>query len=295
MVNVSWIVCSDEVTKVYHETVKPRFYNRDITIEQLSLIVSNNKIQFSPFNYTNNIKSKDSWDNSKQNTLWLDFDDGFSIEQAKQLFKKNTYIIYTTKTHQKEKKGLTCDRFRIILPAKNIPQGELYFAMMEELANLLPIDKQVNTKTGSFLGNDGEVYIKYGEDYDCSYLHSLAEYRLANKKKQVQLKEMKRLDNLRDAVHTLNVNDLKNYLDEEDTLNIIHELGYEVNSWTRKFKRREDERTHSCKVYSQGYWYDYGSGEKGDVLDLIQEKHNIDFVESMKYVEDYLRSKDGDK
>ena len=45
-----------------------------------------------------------------------------SIDKAKEIFKGFKYFICTTKSHQKEKKGLVCDRFRIILPIINFPK-----------------------------------------------------------------------------------------------------------------------------------------------------------------------------
>jgi hypothetical protein len=56
----------------------------------------------------------------EQNLFIIDVDDGLSIEDAKSLFSDYTYLISTTKSHQKEKKKgnemVTCDRFRLILP-----------------------------------------------------------------------------------------------------------------------------------------------------------------------------------
>lgn len=49
------------------------------------------------------------------NLIVLDVDSGCTIEDAKQLFKSYTHIIGTTRSHQKDKNGLVCDRFRVIL------------------------------------------------------------------------------------------------------------------------------------------------------------------------------------
>lgn len=48
--------------------------------------------------------------------ICLDFDSGLSIEQAKTKFCKLQTLIITTKSHQIEKSGQKCDRFRVILP-----------------------------------------------------------------------------------------------------------------------------------------------------------------------------------
>lgn len=46
----------------------------------------------------------------------LDFDDPIvSLDQAVNLFCDSTHVIGTTKSHRKEKNGITCDRFRVAL------------------------------------------------------------------------------------------------------------------------------------------------------------------------------------
>jgi len=47
----------------------------------------------------------------------LDFDKpGYSIAQCRDDFGYTQHIIGTTKSHQKEKNGVTCDRFRLVIP-----------------------------------------------------------------------------------------------------------------------------------------------------------------------------------
>jgi hypothetical protein len=46
----------------------------------------------------------------------LDFDSPVTtLDWALETFKNHAHIIGTTKSHQKEKKGITCDRFRVVL------------------------------------------------------------------------------------------------------------------------------------------------------------------------------------
>jgi len=52
---------------------------------------------------------------TEAHVIGLDFDDGLSIEGAKEAFKDYKYIIAPTKNHQKEKGGIVADRFRVIL------------------------------------------------------------------------------------------------------------------------------------------------------------------------------------
>jgi hypothetical protein len=52
----------------------------------------------------------------EQNLFIIDVDSDMSLDDAKNLFSGMTYLICTTKSHQKEKNDAVCDRFRIILP-----------------------------------------------------------------------------------------------------------------------------------------------------------------------------------
>jgi hypothetical protein len=47
--------------------------------------------------------------------LVLDVDDGCTLDEAKEKFKDYKHIIATSRSHQKEKNGVICDRFRVVL------------------------------------------------------------------------------------------------------------------------------------------------------------------------------------
>jgi hypothetical protein len=47
--------------------------------------------------------------------LVLDVDEGCTLDEAKEHFSHYAHIIATTKSHQQEKNGVVCDRFRVIL------------------------------------------------------------------------------------------------------------------------------------------------------------------------------------
>lgn len=50
--------------------------------------------------------------------IMLDFDEGVSIEQFKASYKEHEWILITSKSHQKEKHGVVCDRFHVLLPTE---------------------------------------------------------------------------------------------------------------------------------------------------------------------------------
>jgi hypothetical protein len=65
----------------------------------------------------------------------LDFDSpATTLEWALETFKDHTHIIGTTKSHQKEKNGITCDRFRVVLMFEDLVTDlHLYKYNMEKM------------------------------------------------------------------------------------------------------------------------------------------------------------------
>jgi len=88
---------------------------------------------------------KDNYRN-KNNFLYcdiigLDFDSNVTLNWAIDTFKEYKHIIATTKSHQKEKNGVICDRFRVILKLKYpIKTQEEFTATYLELMKLWPTD-----------------------------------------------------------------------------------------------------------------------------------------------------------
>lgn len=102
------------------------------------------KVVRSKFNYTagtfkDGYRNKENYLN-RSNVLILDIDDGVSIEEAKEIFKDYMNIIATTKSHQKEKNGIVCDRFRVIIPTSSevTLNKDEYSLMMEEVYKKYP-------------------------------------------------------------------------------------------------------------------------------------------------------------
>lgn len=69
------------------------------------------------------------------NVLGLDVDSGCTLSDALEIFKDYKHIIATSKSHQIEKNGFICDRFRVILfPETSITSSD---EMTETLTNLM--------------------------------------------------------------------------------------------------------------------------------------------------------------
>ena len=108
----------------------------------------------------------------EQNLFIIDIDNDLTLEDAKNLFSGMTYLIATTRTHQKEKKGVVCDRFRIILPTMSTfhLSPAVYSDMYMNVINSLGIeeaDTQCRNASRWYYGNpDGEHWYNEGELLD---------------------------------------------------------------------------------------------------------------------------------
>jgi len=100
---------------------------------------------------------------SEQNLICIDFDQGSSIDEIKRLFHDIKYLIATTKSHQKEKNGEVCDRFRLVLPTSSTfhLKPDTYAAMYQNLIESLGLtaDKQTKNCSRWYYSNpDGEYW-----------------------------------------------------------------------------------------------------------------------------------------
>ncbi len=76
-----------------------------------------------------------------QNMIAFDIDEGLTVERMKELLKNYVYLLYTTKSHQKDKNGIICDRFRVIMPTKTTfyVNPEEHKGLYENLSTVLEI------------------------------------------------------------------------------------------------------------------------------------------------------------
>lgn len=100
--------------------------------------------------------------------IFLDIDDGLTIAQAKDMFSDLDAIIVTTKSHQKEKNGIVCDRFRVVIrldEPMNLLSDE-YRSAMTAIFNYFGsvADKQTSDPARFFFSSptDCEVYYTGG-------------------------------------------------------------------------------------------------------------------------------------
>lgn len=83
----------------------------DLNFQELKeFILVNN---WSPIVFENNYRKSSNFKSCQ--FLVLDYDDGYSLNEAIEEFKNFKHIIATTRSHQKDKNGKICDRFRVLL------------------------------------------------------------------------------------------------------------------------------------------------------------------------------------
>lgn len=108
------------------------------------------KVPYSFGVFKDNHRKKDNF--IKADFLGLDFDEDVTLAEAEELFKEYMYIIAPTRSHQKEKNGKVCDRFRVILILSSpITDNDTFEATWHSLYEKYPkIDKACKDSSRQF-------------------------------------------------------------------------------------------------------------------------------------------------
>ncbi len=95
----------------------------------------------------------------------LDYDDGVTLCDAVEMFRQYIGIVATTRSHRKEKNGVVCDRFRVILPTRKpvLLEVEEFRMMMKEVIHNYGTDKACSNISRTYFGcPDAEVVFLCG-------------------------------------------------------------------------------------------------------------------------------------
>lgn len=285
MINLSYIRLQGKIIDNYTKTLKG-YQNKMVNWVDVAKPMSSSNIQYSCYRWRNGVKTGVNLQRDKQDCIILDIDNGMSIPKFQKMFSKYSYIVGTTKNHQKTKKNVVCDRFRVVLKAINIPEDdEVYFRTLELLAPFN--DRQTETKTASFLGNDDAIIIyNEGKTLDLHKIGLVATEQI----NQEQLeREAKKIDkDLLSNSYGMSIEDIKARLNREVVVDILESIGIEFNSMG-KCKLRPEENTSSAKVYPSGYIKDYGDGElSGDIFNVLMGLEGMSFIQALRYVKNYI-------
>lgn len=122
--------------------------------------------RYSPFIFNNNYRKSDNYIKNISNCIVLDFDDGYTRDDFKSVLDGIAYATGTTKSHMISKNGLTCERFRVIIPTLTAIDltSEEYSDMMREIFEVFPqADTACKDTARAYSGHHAsEVTINHG-------------------------------------------------------------------------------------------------------------------------------------
>ena len=155
---------------------------------------------FSNLIFKDNYRKKENYIQNMSNVIIFDIDDGMTINEFISRYKGQfAFAIGTTKSHMKDKNGVVCDRFRVLLPTETAIDldHEGYSNMMREIMLEFPfIDKQCKDAARFYFGNpDAEVTIVYGDLFDWEIIQERAAKRKALLQWKLQNKASPQLQN----------------------------------------------------------------------------------------------------
>lgn len=288
MINLSFIKLKGDVKDSYELTLR-NWKNKMVNWCDLHKVMGNSSIQYSPFIFRNGYKTPFNMDRSKQDCICIDVDNGYPIHKFQKTYSKYQFILATTKSNMKPKKGIVCERYRVLFKAHNISEDvDVFFRAMELCFPMNDI--QVLTKTQAFLGYSKAIVANNeGKSFDMYKANSLAIQQLKAEEDEREADRISKA-NMADymqfnGMSTVEV--IKEQLDRETVRDILESIGIEFDS-TGKCKIREDEATHSCKVFEDGGLYDYGSSDKIDVFSVLMDKQEMTFSQALRYVQQYI-------
>lgn len=154
------------------DMAKDYYANDEITWKDFYKVITSDKgICYSAHAFKDGHRIKDKVIEGFELAI-LDIDDGCTLDMAKLLFKEYTYLIATTRSHQVEKNGTKCDRFRIILPMKDRLEldsnqySKFYKSMIEDLP--IEVDEKVSDASRMFFSASGEYFYNDGDMFDAT-------------------------------------------------------------------------------------------------------------------------------
>ena len=152
------ISASKDITKGYKKL--------NVSFDDLYSLVTKDGFMYSAGTFKGGHRNKENY-KQEQNLIIIDIDDGLKLSTAKLMLSDYKCLIATTKSHQKDKKGLVCDRFRIIFIAdKTIKlDSETYGEFMANVYDHLglPADQSCKDSSRFYYGAEGEYWYSEGD------------------------------------------------------------------------------------------------------------------------------------
>lgn len=116
--------------------------------------------------FKDNHRKNDNWIGC-EDVLILDIDNDCTINQAKKIFARDKFFIITTKSHNKDKNGEVCDRFRIFIELyETINDLTKRTSFIKTVMNIYPFVDKACKDAGRYYHAspaDAEVYYNDGK------------------------------------------------------------------------------------------------------------------------------------
>lgn len=109
-----------------------------------------------------------------EDVLILDIDENVNIEQAKTIFEKYTNFIITSKSHQKEKNGIVCDRYRVFIKlAETLDDKDIRLNFIDSIFDAFSfVDSSCRNSARFYYASPSDAIIIYNEGQDMPVIKS---------------------------------------------------------------------------------------------------------------------------
>lgn len=133
----------------------------EIPFKSIADWITKEGVCYAPVGFRGGKRNNDSTE-AYSNLIVLDVDNGMTLDYAKEIFKDYYSIISTTRNHQKEKNGVVCDRFRVVLLSSKYiyTDPNKYKRLMENIQTFygFTVDKACFDKAHIFYSNPSEIW-----------------------------------------------------------------------------------------------------------------------------------------
>ncbi len=123
--------------------------------------------------FKNNHRLDENYE-GEEDVLILDIDEAVTLDQAKILFSKYTNFIITSKSHQIEKNGIICDRYRVFIKLESTLQdAELRVELVNNIFTNFPfVDKKCKNPSRFYFASPEDAKVFYNEGKDMPIIYS---------------------------------------------------------------------------------------------------------------------------
>jgi len=226
------------------------------------------------------------------NLLIYDYDDGITVDEMKSKIKSLdiSALIVTTLNHQKDKKGVVCDRFRLILQLKECIGSDISTSMMEEVLqevdNALDLgmayDDACKTIERFYSPAPNQLHYYFdGMTLDISPI-------ISDVKKSKPLATPRPVQNYADS--ELSLKDMRAYVRENVSYDVVVQ---ELESKGLRVSRKGSiylDKKHVGNIHPETKMIaDWGKGEHTDIIGVLDKYYGESYTDNTKRLYEELR------